>query len=148
MNMDEAVKDAKSACAEFQASQYASTDAEAEALKKVLDSVKMLLSSTSLAMGRIGKDGIALEVYSAHRESAHVCQVIKVSISTKGELMKEDIIACCPKLCAVLAKQVYKVEVGPMLKSGVSAKVVVENISIFLEDHIRSMLSLASSTMN
>lgn len=148
MMLDEMVKKAKTECQRFLASPHATKTAMAAALTPVLSSVKMVLSATNLTTGMAKHEGVALEIYRAHREANDVTQVVKVSLTQDGKLMKEDLITCCPKLCNVLAKQAYEVEVLPLLESGIDARKMVECISAFLNDHTLSMMNLGSGLKN
>lgn len=148
MMLDEMVKKAKTECQRFLASPHATKAATATALTPVLTSVKMVLSATNLATGMAKREGVALEIYRAHREVNEITQVVKVSITQDGKLLKEDLITCCPKLCNVMAKQAYEVEIAPLLESGVDAKKMVECISAFLNDHTLSMMNLGSGLKN
>jgi hypothetical protein len=148
MMLDEMVLKAKTECQRFLASPHETKTATAAALTPVISSVKMVLSATNLATGMAKREGVALEVYRAHREMNDVTQVVKVSLTQDGKLLKEDIITCCPKQCNVLAKQAYEVEVIPLLESGIDARKMVECISAFLNDHTLSMVNLGSGLKN
>lgn len=148
MFLDEAVLKARGECAKFLSSNHQTKAAQAEAFKTVLSSVTLVLSAANLASGMPKHEGMALEVYRAHRESGEICQVVKISITQNGKMVKEDYIGCCPDLCTVLAKQAYEVEPEPLLESGVDVKRMVDNIVNFLSDHTLSMLNLGSSVKN
>lgn len=148
MFLDDAVKKAKSECQRYLSSPHQSKASQVEGLQPVLSSVKMVLSATNLASGMKKQEGVALEVYRAHREVRDVCQVVKISITQDGTLVKEDYITCCPKLCTIIATQSYKVEVDALVDAGVDSKTIVKNIDTFLNDHVLSMVNLSSSMKN
>lgn len=148
MYLDDAVLKAKEECVRFLSSPHNTRKAEAEALTPVLVSMRMVLSATNLATGMGKKDGVALEIYKAHREAMNLCQIVKVSITQNGKLVKEDTITCCPKACSVIASQVYEVEAEALIVSGVDSKTLVTNMHTFLNDPTSSMMSLGSSMKN
>jgi len=148
MFLDDAVQKAKNECQSYLSSPHNTKASKIEGMQKVLESVKMVLSAANLATGMKKQEGVALEIYRAHREVRNICQVVKISISQDGTMMKEDYITCCPKLCTIIATQTYKVELDALLDAGVDSKEMVKNIDTFLGDPMLSMMNLGSSMKN
>ena len=141
MFLDSAVEKAKNECVRFTSCAYKSKAEEAAALDTVLAAVKMVLIAANLSTGMDKKDGTAIEIFKAHREVREIRQVVRVSLTQDGSLMKEDRITC-PEECHVFGQQIYKVETLPLLESGVPSKKIIENLNIFLSDTAGAMTLL------
>lgn len=148
MLMDDQVAKAKSECEKFLGMLFHSKAEETAALEGVLEATKKVLAAANLTTGMAKHESVALEVYRAHRDASEICQVVKISLTQNGKMVKEDFITCCPDLCTVLARQAYNVEPKDVVQSELNVKRLVQNIRAFLDDPSSSLTNLSSSVKN
>lgn len=150
MMFDQAIIDAKMAYDLYRSITHrGGTKEQAEALAPTLKALSRVLVAVGLSGGLIQRGSpLALELFKAHRASGPVTQLIKISVLQNGDLMKEDVIACCPEEHNVLAQRSHKVELVQLLNDGLPVHDLMKNIAEFLADPDGTFLAIQNSVSN
>ena len=134
MLLDEAVINAKDACAHFQSVPYYPSEAILkEELKTLFDAVANVLVAAQL-MTTIGKDQkIAMELYRGHQDvDEKLRKVVKLSLTADGVLF-EEMSMTCHDGCHVYGVNYQIVDIDMLLAAKLPPKLIAENIARFLE---------------
>jgi hypothetical protein len=133
MFIDNAMESAKAACLRYLTEDHGTLEAEKKAIVPVIDATKKVLASAGFAMA---VKRFALDIYRGHRNAdggLNMRQVTRITLLSDGKLVKEDLITSLDGE-QLLGRQVYAVEIGAVLDSGIPAKALVSSIQQFLDD--------------
>lgn len=141
MLLDDAVSKAKSECTKFLASSFDTRAAELEGLAPVLKAVNYVLAATSFSFGLTKPKPFALRLQAYESQVAGVRVLAAVSLVQDGSLVKETLLTCAEG-CHIFERQVEKITLEELVKSGTTPNSIVSNIVMFLDDPKKSMAQL------
>jgi hypothetical protein len=141
MMLDDAVTKAKDECTKFLATPHNTKSAEVEDLAPVMKAVNLVLAATSFSLGLARPKPCALRLQAYESQVGGVRVLAAVSLVQDGTLVKETMLTCAEG-CHIFERQVEKITLEELVKSGTTANSIVSNIVMFLNDPKKALAQL------
>lgn len=146
MMLEEVLNDVQAECKKFFAETHASSASAVEALKPIFKAANRAIAAAGLTTGA-SMHGLALEIYSGHKDSGPFRQVLKIILGSDGRLLVEQRVTCTDG-CHTYAAHIQEIKHEDLGHFGVSPKELVQNIMGSLKDASTSVSALGRSQRN